>query len=129
MLEHDETLVVLTTGKTDRGMRATLAFCWACSALAMGQRTSIFLTMDGTCWASSNSMKGVRVGGFEPLDAYLESFLSLGGRLLVCAPCTEFYCDRSAKDSDRADLIDGAEPVGLATVVSLAGPGCRVITL
>ncbi|MBM4372318.1 MAG: hypothetical protein FJ098_11730, partial [Deltaproteobacteria bacterium] len=58
------TLIVLTTGKQDRGTRATLAFSWGCAALAMGQQAAIYLTMDGTIWAASAATKGVSVAGF-----------------------------------------------------------------
>jgi predicted peroxiredoxin len=46
--EAPDAMIVLTTGKQDRGTRATLAFCWGCTALALGQRVSMFLTMEGT---------------------------------------------------------------------------------
>lgn len=128
MNEHDDSMIVLTTGKADRGTRATLAFSWACSSAAMGLRTSLFLTMDGSSWAVPGATRGVQVAGFEPLEQYLESFLALGGRLLVCAPCTEFYCDRDSHNGGQPRLLDGAELVGLATVVSLTGSGSRIVT-
>ena len=127
MSDTTQTMVVLTTGKHDRGARATLAFSWACSALALGKKTSIFLTMDGTIWAMRGSAAGVQVDGFEPLANYVETFLSLGGEMMVCAPCTEYYCAISHGTSDDA-LIDGADLAGLATVVAKAGTGCNVVT-
>ena len=126
MQNSNETMVVLTTGKQDRGARATLAFAWACSALALGKSTSIFMTMDGTIWAMKNAVDGVQVDGFEPLSNYLETFLSLGGKLMVCAPCTEYYCMQI--DGGSTALIDGAELAGLATVVAAAGEKCTVVT-
>ena len=44
--EYPDTLITLTTGKQDRGTRATLAFSWGCAALAMGKKVSIYLTME-----------------------------------------------------------------------------------
>ena len=128
MQNTSETLIVLTTGKQDRGARATLALSWACSALAMGKRTSLFMTMDGTVWAMKNAMDGVQVEGFEPLKNYIETFFALDGKLLVCAPCTEYYCS-IAGDGGSGALIEGAELAGLATVVSVAGQDCTVVTL
>jgi len=123
-----ETMVVITTGKQDRGTRATLGFSWACSSLALGKRTSVYLTMDGTIWAMQRAAAGIQVQGFEPLTEYMEQFVSLGGRLLACAPCTEYYCSFD-REQIRGRLIDGVELVGLATVVSEAGPNCVVVTL
>jgi predicted peroxiredoxin len=122
-----QTLVVLTTGKQDRGTRATLAFSWACTALAMGQSASVFCTMEGTLWAYRKSLPNTRVDGFEPLDVYVEQFLTLGGRLLVCAPCSEYYCAYDRAQMSEM-LIEGAEVTGLTSVVSLIGPGSTVVT-
>jgi uncharacterized protein involved in oxidation of intracellular sulfur len=127
MTEEQKALVVLTTGKQDRGTRATLAFSWACSALALGKKTSVFLTMDGTVWAVDGSLKGIQVDGFEPLAAYVDQFRDLGGRVLVCAPCTKYYCGVNGNESERP-LMRGAELVGLATVVSDLGPGAVVVS-
>ncbi|NOY82659.1 MAG: DsrE family protein [Kiritimatiellaeota bacterium] len=120
-------MVVLTTGKQDRGTRATLAFSWACAGLALGKNVAVYLTMDGTIWAIQNSEQGVEVGGFEPLANYLEQFFALGGELLVCAPCSEFYCsfDRAAM---RGKLRSEATLVGLATVVARTGPETTTVT-
>ncbi len=124
---NDSVMIVLTTGKQDRGTRATLAFAWACAALAMGKNVAVYLTMDGTVWAMQNSTQGVEVGGFEPLANYVEQFLALDGELLVCAPCSEFYCsfDRTAMDGQ---LRPEATLVGLATVVARTGSGATTVT-
>ena len=127
MSQAYDSLIVLTTGKQDRGARATLAFSWACSALALGKRAAMFLTMDGTVWGIEGSAAAVQVQGFEPLGNYIETFRGLGGAVLVCAPCTEYYC-AFTRDGKPMPLIEGAELAGLATVVAAAGPTCTVVT-
>jgi len=127
-MEPVQTMIVLTTGKQDRGTRATLAFSWGCAALAMGQRTAIYLTMDGTIWAAQGAERGVAVNGFEPLSEYLEQFLSLGGEILVCAPCSEYYCSLDGLVPGSV-LREGTTLVGLATVVHRIGTETKVITL
>lgn len=122
-----DVVITLTTGKQDRGTRATLAFAWGCTALAMGQRVTLFLTMDGTVWAAKGATKGVEVGGFEPLQDYVEQFLDLGGELLVCAPCSEYYC-AFERGSIPETFIKEAELTGLATVVSRIGANTNAIT-
>ena len=127
MSNNLDSMIVLTTGKQDRWTRATLAFSWGCAALAMGKKVSIYMTMDGTIWATRGAMEGVEVGGFEPLSDYLEQFFALGGAILVCAPCSEYYCafDRS---QIRSTMIEETEQVGLATIVARIGAGTNVIT-
>jgi len=127
MTPQPDLLIVLTTGKQDRGTRATLAFTWGCAALAMGQSVAVFLTMDGAIWGLRDGTRGVAVDGFEPLATYVEQFLGLGGRMLACAPCTEFYCSH-----DRARvhevLREGVTLTGLASIVAAQGPHTRVVT-
>lgn len=122
-----EVLVVLRTGKQDRGAAATLAYGWACTALALGKNVTIFLTMDGTIWSLKESSKGVRVEGFDPLDEYIEQFFSLGGKMLICAPCTQYYCS-IPKDLQSKEFYEEAELAGLSTVVSMVGKETSVAT-
>jgi len=122
-----DSMIVLTTGKQDRGTRATLAFSWGCAALAMGRTVAIYLTMDGTIWATRGATHGVEVGGFEPLGDYLDQFLALGGEVLVCAPCSQYYCSID-RDQVPGHLIDDVQLVGLATIVNRIGQGTKVIT-
>jgi uncharacterized protein involved in oxidation of intracellular sulfur len=128
MKEHPDILITLMSGKQDRGTRATLAFAWGCAALAMGQKVTIYLTMDGTVWAARAAMKGVEIGGFDPLESYLEQFVSLGGEILVCAPCTEYYCSFN-RNKISSTLIDQAQLTGLATIVSKIGTATKVVTI
>ena len=126
MNHQPDALITLTSGKQDRGTRATLAFAWGCAALAMGRKVAIFLTMEGTVWAVKGAMKGVVVGGFEPLEGYLDQFLALDGELLVCAPCSEYYCSFE-RDLISETLIDEAKLTGLATIVSKTGQHTKMI--
>jgi uncharacterized protein involved in oxidation of intracellular sulfur len=127
MKSNTDIMITLTTGKQDRGTRATLALSWGCAALAMGQNVAMFLTMDGTVWASKGSAKEVTVAGFEPLEDYFDQFAELGGELLVCAPCTEYYC---SVDRDNIDgvLRSEAQLTGLATIVSKIGDSTKTIS-
>ena len=126
--QETEVVVVLTTGKTDRGIRATLAFGWACTALALGKRVSIYLTMDGTVWAMQNAAKNVKVDGFENLQEYIDQFIDLGGEILVCAPCSEYYCSFPQKNEADYRLISEVKLSGLSTVVSMVSSSTSVVT-
>ena len=126
--QDTEVVVVLTTGKTDRGVRATLAFGWACTALALGKKVSIYLTMDGTVWAMQDAAKNVKVDGFENLQEYIDQFIDLSGEILVCAPCSEYYCAFPHKDEPDYRLISEAKLSGLSTVVSMVSSNTSVVT-
>ncbi|MEZ6060502.1 MAG: DsrE family protein [Planctomycetaceae bacterium] len=80
-------VVVLTTGKSDNGKNATLAFSCALSAQALGQPTTVFLTSDGAVWGYTGSADGITVQGFSPLQSLIRQFLEADGRILLCSVC------------------------------------------
>jgi predicted peroxiredoxin len=83
--------------------------------------------MDATIWALEGTADSVQVEGFEPLKNYIDTFFSFGGNLMVCAPCSEYYCSPRHRKVGGG-LIEGAELAGLTTVVSKAEPGTTVVT-
>lgn len=109
-------LIIITNGKNDRGSRATIGFCLAVSSIISNIETVVFLTLDGTCWAKKGAVRDVAITGFEPLETYIKQFTDAGGKILVCSPCTKFFCATSFNESD---LIEGAEFAGFATIAEI----------
>lgn len=112
-MPENKLMIILTTGPEDRGNRATLAFAMGVSSLISGVDTTVFMTMGGTFWSRQTACHKVHIDGFDPLATHIEQFAELGGKVLVCSPCHEFYCS-AAKD---AQLLPGAELAGLTHVV------------
>ena len=110
---RDRLMIILTTGPEDRGNRATLAFAMGVSALVSGVATTMFMTMSGTFWSQTSSYDRVHINGFEPLEVYVEQFQELGGEILVCSPCYDFYCSIAQNSA----LLPGAHLGGLTHVV------------
>jgi len=125
--ETADAIIVLATGGDDGGHRATLAFSWGCTALAMGRRVAVYMTMDGAIWSTRDAAQDVCVCGFEPLEVYIEQFSDLGGELLVCPPCSEQLCTLDGH-AHGADLRAGAQLCGLAGVVGRTQDRTQVIT-
>ncbi|MBT3217885.1 MAG: hypothetical protein HN348_02230 [Proteobacteria bacterium] len=119
----DKMLIILTTGTEDRGNRATLAFSMGVAAQISGVETTIYMTMGGTVWSHGQAINKVHIDGFDSLATYIDQFVDLGGQMLVCSPCYDFYCSIA-----QAPLREGAELSGLTTVVDLALSG-SVVTL
>ena len=111
-------LIILTTGKEDRGGKATLAYSMGVSALALGLPTKVFLTLNGTAWAYTGESEEVKIDGFDPLSELINEYLELGGEILACQPCQEFFC-RALIRAD-AEVIKGVKTVGLTSVVEEA---------
>ena len=89
-----------------------------------GVETTIYMTMGGTFWSKTQAISQVHVGGFDPLNEYVEQFTQAGGKVQVCSPCHDFYCSISTEESS---LIEGAELCGLSHIVDMAmdGTGAR----
>ncbi len=115
-MERNKMMIILTTGPDDRGNRATLAYTMGVTALISGVDVEIFLTMGGTFWSRATPVKSVHIQGFDPLWEYVEQFRELGGRILVCSPCNDFYCAAAGAES----MLEGAEIAGLTHVVDSA---------
>jgi predicted peroxiredoxin len=86
----------------------------------------MYLTMDGTIWGMKGAADSVKVEGFEPLNEYINQFLALGGEILVCAPCSEYYCGVTNEGGEK--LLSESKVSGLSTIVSMITPQTSVVT-
>ncbi len=87
-MERAKTVVVaLTTGKSDNGKNATLAFSCALSALSLGQEVTVFLTSDGAVWGYEGSASGITVQGFDSLETLISHYIESGGNIMLCSVC------------------------------------------
>ncbi len=108
MAEKKQKVVYIATHAGEDPERATLPFVLGNAALAMDIDVTVALQGPGVFLAKKGYMENVFAGGLPPLKELLESFLDLGGRLLVCSPCIQ---DRQIKESD---LIEKSEIMGAA---------------
>jgi len=115
-MANSKMLIIVTTGPEDRGNRATLAFSMGVASCISGVETTIYLTMGGTFWSRWKASEKVHIEGFEPLQVYIRQFLEAGGKLMVCSPCSQFYCSIA----DDKTLIEGAQLCGLTHIVDVA---------
>jgi predicted peroxiredoxin len=113
---------VLTTGLDDGGRKAAIALGVALSALSHGVAVHVFLTLESAVLGTPTGASGIRPRGFsEPLSAYLEHFLDLGGLLEVCSSCFEEYCRELPKDErGQPELRPGTTIHGLSVVAERA---------
>lgn len=85
----DEKLVVVATHSSEDAEMATIPFVLASSALAMESKATIALPGGGVELVTQGLYERVRARGFDPLMKLVDSFLALGGQILVCIPCIE----------------------------------------
>lgn len=114
-------LVILKTGKSDKGTAAVLAFSLGLSSRAsLGIDTTLFLVGEGAVWAVQGASKGISVAGFPPLAQLIDDFQAAGGKVVVCSTCTESFCTVGKGSGRRkAPLIPGAQLVGFTYISRL----------
>ncbi len=111
-------LVLLTSGSEDGGKRATLAFCAACSAVALNKETQVFLVGDGGHWAYEGSADCVNQEGFPPLKELIQDFLELGGKIYICTTCERFCAiSQDGPEAGKAVRKEEIQPRGFSAVL------------
>lgn len=121
-VETESLLVVVTTGLSDGGRKAAIALGVALSALANGCTVHLFLSLESAILGTPTGALGLHPRGFsEPLSAYLNHFVELGGQIEVCSSCYHEYCREAPKDADgNPQLLEGATVRGLGIVAERA---------
>ena len=119
-------VVMLTTGKSDNGKNATLAFSCGLSALAMGHQATVFLTSDGAVWGYAHSSEGITVQGFLPLSELVRQFLDDGGSIVLCSVCQRTCGPGGPHEHPSMETLADVELGGFATILELASQGIIV---
>lgn len=102
--EKKEKIMYIATHGAEDPERASLPFVLANAALVMEVEAVVALQGASVFLAKKGMLEHVHSAGFAPLKELVDSFLELGGRLLVCVPCIQ------ERKIDVADLIDKAAP-------------------
>lgn len=105
-------VVIVATHGIDDPERATIPLVMGNAALAMESKVVRVLQASGVALAPKGLYEHLLAAGFEPAQKLLESFIELGGKVLVCIPCIE-----SRKIAPEF-LVPAAERVKAARVVS-----------
>lgn len=80
-------VTTLFDGKSNPA-KATVAFTMAVNALKKGHGALVLLMVEAVELGLPEATAGMDVGApFQPVPALLEEFLSLGGRVGICASC------------------------------------------
>lgn len=80
--------MVVTHGGEDPE-KATIPFVVGNAALAMEVGATVVLQSNGVMVAVEGCSEHIFAAGFDPLKKLIDSFLDLGGTILVCNPCLE----------------------------------------
>jgi uncharacterized protein len=92
--------------------RAIVPFIAANVAAASGQEAVVLLTIEGAWLCKRGYADSVEAAGFPRLAELLASFVEAGGQVWGCSACT------TPRGITEADLVEGAQIVGAATIVA-----------
>jgi predicted peroxiredoxin len=113
---------VSLTRSLDDPDRATVAFVIASAAVASGQESMVFLSIEGVHLAVEGAADAIHEEGFLPLKQLISSFVEAGGSILVCSPCFK------KRNLDPANLLSGAVIIGGARLVEFLAQGAASIS-
>lgn len=106
-----EKMVLISTTGIDNPEKAILPFVVAAAALTVDAEVVIILQAAAVMLAKNGIAETVNVPGFMPLKKLLDTFIEMGGRLLLCTPCVK------ERQISSDDLIPGSKLIAAATIV------------
>ncbi len=106
----EKILIVATHGPEDPE-RATLPFVVANAALVMDVGAVVALQGTGVLLARKGEAGHIFAAGLPPLKELMDTFLELGGKLLVCTPCVKERKITEDMLLETSELIAGARVV------------------
>lgn len=109
--EKTEKLVIICTHGPDDPERASLPYIIGNAGLVMDVEVTIALQSASVLTAMKGSYEHIVAGGFDPLKKLVDTFLELGGKILVCAPCIK------ERNITTDMLVDGSKIMAGATLV------------
>ena len=106
-----EKLVIISTTGPDNIEKATLPFVVATAAQTLDAQVVIILQASAVLLAKKGMAENVNAQGFMPLKKLMDTFIELGGQLLICSPCIK------ERFIQPEDLVEGSKIVAAGTVV------------
>ena len=110
-METSEKLVIISTTGPENQEKATLPFVIATAAQTVDTEVVVILQASAVLLAKKGAAENVNAQGLMPLKKLMETFIELGGQLLLCSPCIH---ERFIKEEE---LIPGSKLVAAGTVV------------
>jgi uncharacterized protein involved in oxidation of intracellular sulfur len=111
-MDEKQGVVIIATHGGDDPDRATFPFVMGNASFAMDEPATIILQGSAVLLAKNGFAQHVHASGFDSVQKLLDSFLELGGKILVCAPCIK------ERHIEETDLIENAQVIAGGTVIN-----------
>ncbi len=121
-MTNHEKLVIITTIGEENPEKATLPFVLAGAAQATDVEVAIIFQANAVVLGKKGEAEKINAEGFMPLKDLVNSFIGLGGKLLICSPCLK------SRNIAKEELIDGSTIIAAGTVVTEVLSAKSVVT-
>lgn len=119
-MNTNELVIVMTKGINDE--LSSVGLTIANGALTNELKVGLFLTSNAIDLARKDGVNYTHVQPMEPLKSLLDDFISRGGKVWACPPCT------NARGYDKNSLIDGVEIAGASVVFERTKRGAATLS-
>jgi uncharacterized protein involved in oxidation of intracellular sulfur len=106
-----EKLVIVCTGGPENQEKATLPFVIATAAQTVDAEVVVILQASAVLLAKKGIAENVNAPGLMPLKKLMDTFIELGGQLLLCSPCIK------ERFISMDELFPGSKLIAAGTVV------------
>jgi len=108
-----EKIVIIVTSGPENQEKVTLPFVMATAAQSMDVEVTVILQAAAVLLAKKGGCgENVHAPGLMPLKTLIDTFIELGGKLLLCTPCIK------ERDIKEDQLIEGSQLIAAGTVIS-----------
>jgi predicted peroxiredoxin len=121
-MANHEKLVIISTIGAENPEKATLPFVLAGAAQATDVEVVIILQANAVALGKIGESEKIIAEGFMPLKELINSYIQLGGNLLICSPCLK------VRNIAKEDLINGTSIIAAGTVVTEVLSAKSVVT-
>jgi len=109
--KKDKLVFMITKSGAENAEIVLLPLVQAVGALTMDVEVVLVLMAAGVWMAKKDYASHVRFPDKPPGDELIRNFLELGGKLLLCKPCS------TARDLKEEDFVKGAEWIATARLI------------
>ena len=117
-----EKLVIITTIGDENPEKATLPFVLATAAQSMDVEVVMILQAAAVIFSKKGEAEKINAKGFMPLKKLLDTFIELGGSLMLCSPCLK------ERNITANDLVTGSVIVAAGSVATEVLSATSVVT-
>jgi predicted peroxiredoxin len=121
-MEIKEKLVIISTMGNEHPEKATIPFVMATAAQATDVEVVVIMQSNAVVLAKIGEAEKVVATGFMPVKQLIETYIDMGGKLLLCSPCLK------ERNITKEDLINGSEIIAAGTVISEVMSAKSVLT-